>query len=303
MTNLKNKLEKYLGSNRIKENFNLSPYLTLRTKTTAEYYFEADSRNDLVNAKKVSLKLKLPLLILGGGSNLAVINKKLNGLVVRNKYIHKKIEVNKNAVMLNVSSGYPITKLAKELAEYGYEGLEFHFGLPGTIGGALYMNSKWTKPTVYVGDNLVSAVLLDRDGSEKKVNRSYFNFAYDQSSLQKNKEMVLEANFKLKKSDPQKTRQHADFAMKYRKLTQPFGVFTSGCFFRNINDQSAGRLIDLAGLKNTRVGKFHVSDKHANFIIHDGSGDPNDLKKLLLLIKKKVKDKFGITLQEEVIVI
>lgn len=300
--NTKAQLEKYLGEDRVKENFNLSPYLTLRTKTTAQYYFEAESRTDIVKAKKASLSLKLSFFIFGGGSNLAIIRKELEGLVVRNKYIYKKIEIKNNDIFLKISSGYPVTKLAKELATEGYEGLEYHFGLPGTIGGALYMNSKWTKPHMYVGDNLVSATLLDQTGKEKIVSKSYFDFAYDQSTLQKSKEIVLEAVFKLKKSDPQTTKQHTDFAMNYRKQTQPFGVFTSGCFFRNVNGQSAGQLVDQAGLKNLRVGKFHVSDKHANFIIHDGDGKPEDLKKLLQLIKDKVREKFGVKLQEEVIV-
>ena len=301
--NTKAKLEKYLGEDRVKENFNLSPYLTLRTKTTAQYYFEAESRTDIIKAKKASLSLKLSFFILGGGSNLAIIRKELEGLVVRNKYIYKKIEIKNNDIFLKISSGYPVTKLAKELATEGYEGLEYYFGLPGTIGGALYMNSKWTKPQMYVGDNLVSATLLDQTGKKKIVSKSYFDFAYDQSTLQKSKEIVLEAVFKLKKSDPQITKQHTDFALNYRKQTQPFGVFTSGCFFRNVNGQSAGQLIDQAGLKNLRVGKFHVSNKHANFIIHDGDGKPEDLKKLLNLIKNKVKEKFEVQLEEEVIVI
>src|SRR3989338_8878960 len=179
--NTKAKLEKYLGEDRVKENFNLSPYLTLRTKTTAQYYFEAESRTDIIKAKKASLSLKLSFFILGGGSNLAIIRKELEGLVVRNKYIYKKIEIKNNDIFLKISSGYPVTKLAKELATEGYEGLEYHFGLPGTIGGALYMNSKWTKPQMYVGDNLVSATLLDQTGKEKTVNRSYFDFAYDKT--------------------------------------------------------------------------------------------------------------------------
>ncbi len=301
--NIKTQLEKYFGKERVRYNFNISPYLTLRTKTNAEYYFEAESRNDLIQAKRASLKLKLPLFILGGGSNLAILKNSLKGLVVRNKFIYKKFADQNVHVFVTVSSGYPVTKLAKELADEGYAGLEYHFGLPGTIGGAVYMNSKWTKPLVYVGDNLLSANLVGNDGKEKKVDRSYFHFDYDQSILQKTKEILLEATFKLSKSDPKITKQHSDFAMEYRRQTQPFGVFTSGCFFRNINGESAGKLVDQAGLKGRRIGKFHVSDKHANFIIHDGGGDPISLIRLIRLIKHKVKEKFGVRLEEEVIVV
>ena len=303
MTNLLNKLERELGQKRVKTEFDLSPYLTLRTKTTAQYYFEAESRADLINAKRASLNLKLPFLVLGGGSNLAILKRILKGLVVRNKFIYKRIEKRNDHALLTVSSGYPVTKLAKELAEGGYEGLEYHFGLPGTVGGALYMNSKWTKPHLYVGDNLVSATLIDQAGGEKKVDRAYFDFAYDQSKLQKTKEILLEAVFRLKKADPQIVKKHANFASEYRKKTQPFGVFTSGCFFKNINGKSAGQLIDQSGLKGKRIGKFHVSEKHANFIIHEGGGKPEDLKKLLQTIKVRVKKKFGVKLEEEVIVI
>lgn len=308
------KLENILGKTRAKENFNLSPYLTLRTNTTAEYYFEAESREDLIKAKKTALELNIPFFIIGGGSNLAIIKNKLAGLIIRNKYIYKKIVVNsptfvkttadrRDQYFLTVSSGYPITRLAKELADLGYAGLEYQFGLPGTIGGALFMNSKWTKPVAYVGDNLISANILDNQGNEKKVDRDYFQFAYDTSILQKTKETVLEAVFKLKKVNPNITKEHTKLATDYRKLTQPHGVFTSGCFFRNVNGESAGKLVDRAGLKNKRVGQFHVSDKHANFIINDGNGKPEDLKHLLLIIKNKVKDKFNIDLVEEVIVI
>ena len=80
-------------------------------------------------------------------------------------------------------------------------------------------------------------------------------------------------------------------------------MFSSGCFFKNIDGKSAGKLIDQVKLKGKRVGRFHVSDKHANFIIHDGNGDPKDLRKLLQLVKNKVKDRFGVKLEEEVIVI
>lgn len=303
MTNYKSKLEKILGKGRVKADFNLYPYLTLRTKTSAAYYFEAETRNDLIKAKNASLKLKLPLMLIGGGSNLAILKNKLNYLVVRNRYISKKIKAKDNQALLTVSSGYPVTKLAKELAEKGYEGLEYHFGLPGTVGGALYMNSKWTKPLAYYGDPLISATVVDQQGKVKKVSRDYFNFAYDYSNLQKTKDIVLEAVFKLKKSDPKVLLQHTVFAINYRKKTQPFGVYTCGCFFKNINGQSAGQLIDRAGLKGKKIGGFRVSDKHANFIINDGTGDLESLNKLLKQIRQKVKDKFGVKLEEEVIIL
>src|SRR5690606_29157554 len=124
------------------------------------------------------------------------------------------------------SSGYPMARVVKETTDAGYEGFEYHMGLPGTIGGAIYMNSKWTRPLSYIGDNLVSATLLDKDGKIKLVTRDYFDFAYDYSNLQKTKEIVMEATFLLKKSDPEELKERARSSLEYRKQTQPHGVST-----------------------------------------------------------------------------
>lgn len=314
MTNSIIILDNILGANRVKENFNLTPYLTLRTQTYAQYYFEANSRQDLINAKKASLESGLQILIIGGGSNLAISKKILTGLIVRNKYIEKKIlEKKTDSARYQISSGYPVTKLVKELCDEGVAGLEYHFGLPGTVGGALYMNSKWTHPLTYFGDNLVYANTLTPNGSVAKRMRDYFQFAYDSSTLQKSKETVIEAVFNFKKEDPIILNKRAKDAMEYRKKTQPFGVFSSGCFFRNISssDQkrlglttsSAGNLIDKSGMKGKMLGSFYVSDKHANFILNKGNGDSKDLIKLISAVKEEVRKKFGVTLEEEVIVI
>ncbi|MBI2641239.1 hypothetical protein HYW87_01420 [Candidatus Roizmanbacteria bacterium] len=175
------------------------------------------------------------------------------------------------------------------------------------------MNSKWTNPTRYFGDSLVSALILDKEGDVKKVDRDYFQFAYDSSVLQKTKEIVLTVTLKLKKAPSEALKKRNQNAMAYRKKTQPYGIFSSGCFFRNIGEaerlraglptSSAGYLVDKAGLKGTKSGNFVVSDKHANFIIHKGNGDPKDLVKLLQIIKERVKEKFGVELKEEVVVI
>ncbi|MCL4377932.1 MAG: UDP-N-acetylenolpyruvoylglucosamine reductase, partial [Actinobacteria bacterium] len=120
---------------------------------------------------------------------------------------------------------------------------------------------------------------------------------------QKSKEILLDATFQLKKNDPSILKERLKFAQNYRKLTQPSGKNTCGCFFQNVNGQSAGKLIDHSGLKGINIGKFFISEKHANFIINEGGGNPLDLMKLIKLIKTKVKEKFGVELKEEVVII
>lgn len=297
-------LEEQLGKDRVKENENMFVHTTLRMNAQAQYFYIAKTREDLIAAKKASLELDLPLHILGGGSNVAILTKNIKGLVVKNFYMKKEVvSETPEQVELLVSSGYPITKIVNEAIEAGYKGFEYHLGLPGTIGGAIYMNSKWTNPLDYFGQKLKYAYLLDNKGEVKKVGNDYFKFGYDQSILQETGEILLDAVFPLEKADSASLRKTAQEAFEYRRKTQPHGVASSGCIFRNIDSQSAGELIDKAGLKGFRVGKFFISPHHANFVIHEGGGDPSDLSKLIQTTKDKVKEKFGFDLKEEVVVI
>ncbi|MFA9288885.1 MAG: UDP-N-acetylmuramate dehydrogenase [Weeksellaceae bacterium] len=305
-------LEPFEG--RLKLNKNISPYFTMRMHTVAEYYLEAETREDIVNAVKATRKAGIPLTIIGGGSNIAVTHAVIPGLVVRNLYQVKKVitETDEYAEV-EFSSGYPMSRVVRYTVAAGYSGFEYHLGLPGTIGGGIYMNSKWTKPVCYIGDNLISAIVVDKKGSLKTVQHDYFKFAYDYSILQETGEIVLEAIFRLKKTDAVELQKRANESQAYRHATQPHGVQTSGCFYQNVGEDqqkvlelpstSAGYLIDKAGLKGERRGAFVVSDHHANFIINQGDGEPEDLKDLMTHVKATVKQKYGVELKEEVVVI
>jgi UDP-N-acetylmuramate dehydrogenase len=328
-------LEKKLGQGKVKAQKDITYYFTMRTVATAEYYFEAETKEDLINAVKAAHEYGLSLFILGGGSNVAVTHGEIKGLVVRNLYQkrEKVAETGEYADFL-ISSGYSVGRLAMETAREGYEGFEYHFGLPGTLGGGIAMNSKWvgkknlkskdelshiqsmedveTFPK-YMGDPLISAKIIDLQGNEKEVQKDYFQFAYDYSILKDTKEVFLEGVFRLRKKDPEILVQRARDAQEWRKVTQVVGVPTCGCMFQNISEemkithnlptQSAGYLIDQAGMKNEQVGEFIVSEKHANFIVNKGKGRPEDLMELMKTIKHKVKEKFNIDLEEEVVII
>ncbi len=298
----------------VEESKNISPFLTLRTSTIAEYYFAAKTREDLIKAIVTAKEIGIPFFMLGGGSNLAVLQDTIGGLVIHNRYIRKEIIADtQDYTDILFSSGYPMSLIVKETTDAGLAGFEYHLGLPGTLGGAIYMNSKWTKPVSYCSDALLYGWILNRNGEIRKVEKDYFEFAYDYSVLQETKEIVVEGVFRLKKEQRELLKKRSQEALQYRKDTQPFGVATGGCFFRNISDQekeragletvSAGYMIDHAGLKGKRMGSFIVSDKHANFIINTGEGKPADLRALLHLIKSTIKEKYGVELVEEVCII
>lgn len=299
----------------LQHNIDLFPYLSMRLHTKAEYFFEAKMHADLLHAIQTAHSLGLPLIMLGGGSNLVFHSSVIHGVVVKNSFAAiRVVSEHDDSVDIEVGSGTNMGVLVQYSSEHGYSGLEYHKGLPGTVGGAVYMNSKWTRPLSYVGDCVVSAMLSDASGTEKQVTKDYFTFAYDYSKLQDTHEYIISVTFRLKKSTSEVVTSQAKEAQLYRSKTQPGGMPTCGCFFRNISDKeqkkhnlltkSAGYLIDTAGMKGKTVGSFMVSDVHANFIINTG-GDarPEDLQKLVGQIKAEVMGKFGIQLEEEVQVV
>ena len=309
-------LSEALGKGRVFADKNLFPYLTLRTSTVAEYFFEAHTKEDLINAVKVAQQCHISFTMIGGGSNIAATKNSISGLIIKNNYAKLELlKEEKEYVEVLVSSGYTITLLVNKTIEKGWGGFEHHEGLPGTMGGAIYMNSKWTHPWSYVSDPLISANLLDASGEVKTVNRDYFCFAYDYSILQKTREIFIDGVFRLIKKDPAILKQQSHETMLYRRQTQPFGEATCGCFFRNISKEdqerlhlpttSSGYLIDQVGMKNKGVGTFVISPMHANFIINTGKmeGNTADLLQLVEEIKVKVREKFGIELVEEVVVV
>ncbi len=288
---------------KIEKNKNLKFITTLKTNAVAQFYTEIKTRNEIIEAVKYCQKNKIRLIFIGGGSNIAFLNEKIKGLVVKNLYQEFKVINNTpQSLEIEVSSGYLTSQFVNKVIELGGEGVEYHLGLPGTIGGAIYMNAKWTKPLSFFGDHLTKANLLTPDLKIKTVNKDYFQFAYDYSCLQKTKEILLEAVFKFKKGNSEDLKKRANEVFLYRKKTQPQGVFTAGCFFQNLNNISAGYLIDKAGLKGKKIGDFIVSPVHANFIVNLGNGKPEDLKKLIQLIKRTIKEKFNFSLKEEVVI-
>ena len=306
-------LEKKMGE-RIQKNKNLAPFFALKMHSVAEYYFEPTNIQDWKEIMNIVFEYDIPYLIIGGGSNIAVFQERISGIVLRNRFIDKSIEDETvDYVDFNISSGYPMSMLVKETVDLGYSGFEYHYGLPGTLGGAIYMNSKWTRPLSYVSDSLMIATIMDIEGMVRQESRDYFEFAYDYSMLQNTGEIFLEGIFRLTKHDVVDLQKRSEEAMDYRKNTQPFGVATGGCFFQNISKKeqerdslptgSAGYLIDAAGLKGKTIGGFQVSEKHANFIINTGNGKSEDLRELIDVVKAKVKDQFDIELKEEVRVV
>lgn len=314
-------LKKILGE-KAKENELLAKYTTFKIGGPADLFYEAKTTDELTQAITAARKLQVPVFILGGGSNILIGDKGIRGLVIKNMTGGITIRAMKGRIeagipigtsYVEVDTGVPINKLVRFTVDAGLQGLEMHLGLPGSVGGALYMNSKWTHPTGYVGDAVYQATVIDHEGNTQTVDKNYFRFAYDYSTLQQSGDIVTSVTFALKQSDKDVLWEIANESISYRRETQPQGIQSAGCTFQNITKSaaisiptpnhttSAGFLVDHAGLKGHTIGKAQISTIHANFITNLGGATARDVVKLIDLAKAEVHHQFGVQLLEEIV--
>lgn len=307
---------------RIKRNELLAPYTTFKIGGPADLFFVATNQEELISIITQSRKLKIPMFILGGGSNILIGDRGIRGLVIKNntREIHiagmkgKVIGgIREGKVYVEAESGVLFNSLVRFAVEEGLAGLEMHLGLPGTVGGAIYMNSKWTKPESFVGDIVYQATILTPKNEIQAVPVSYFHFGYDTSTVQKSGDIVLSIIFGLHPEKKEQIWEVANKSIEYRRETQPQGVFTPGCTFQNIttaqalaastpgHTTSAGFLIDHAGMKGASEGNAQISVNHANFIINHGKATAADVVQLIERARAQVKRQFGVVLKEEII--
>lgn len=303
---------KEFGEQRVGTNEPMSKHTTFKIGGEAEYYLEVENVDELVKAVHIARSLDIPLFILGGGSNIIVSDRGVAGLTIKNNCrAFSVLAVGVRSALVQAESGVIMNQLVRFTIEEGLGGLEYQLGLPGTVGGGVFMNSNFPRKGTYVGDCVYRAKLIAKNGEVKEVDHDYFQFAYDKSRLQETGEIVLSVVFKLEATDKKKLWERGMEALSYRSDTQPKGA-SAGCTFRNISiveatsiptpDRitSAGYLIDKAGLKGFRIGGAQISDKHANFILNLGNAKTHDVTELVTAMKREVLKKFGVHLALEV---
>ncbi|MCX6794243.1 MAG: UDP-N-acetylmuramate dehydrogenase [Candidatus Gottesmanbacteria bacterium] len=312
-----------VGVNDLLKNEPLGKHTTFKIGGPADYFYNAKTVDDFVSAILLGRKRNLPIFILGGGTNILIGDRGIRGFVIKNstntitiKGIKGTViagEAHKGLVFVEADSGVIFNSLVRFTVEEGLAGLEMHLGLPGTVGGAIFMNSKWTHPPGYVGDAVYQAEIFTPENKRAIVPKAYFQFGYDTSSIQKTKDILLKVVFALRSDTKERLWAVANESIGYRRHSQPQGVFTAGCAFKNISQAealvvptpshttSAGFLIDHAGIKGEHVGDAYISDVHANFIINRGKATATDVVKLIERVRQKVKEQYGVILAEEII--
>ncbi|MCM8779619.1 MAG: UDP-N-acetylmuramate dehydrogenase [Candidatus Omnitrophica bacterium] len=279
----------------LKENVPLSKFTTFRIGGKARFFIQPKNIRHLLSVLKQAHNLKVPYYILGNGSNVLVSDEGVDALVIRlSAPSFKKITFRKNIV--EAGSGAHLRSLIEQAKNKGLGGCEFLSGIPATLGGALVMNAGIK--TASIAELVEEVRVIDRKNRLRILRNRQLKFAYRKSNL--SNYVILSVKLKLTEKPKEEITYLINSFLKKRMLSQEPVWYNAGCVFKNPPRHSAGRLIDLCGLKGKRIGDAQVSYKHANFIINRAHATAKDVLALMDLVRNRVKDQFGINLEPEI---
>lgn len=255
--------------------------------------------NDALELKTVLLKARnhgIPVFILGMGTNLLVKDGGIQGITVNLKNLNRIKLVDP---LIYSEAGVPLQKLLSFAAENGFGGLEFAAGIPGAVGGAIYMNAG-TKDGE-MKDVIDQVTLMNRNGELKIFKKEEIPFSYRRSGLEG--AVILGASFKLKKGNYEDIKKKIKDRIMERAAREPSGYPNAGSIFKNPAGDHAGRIIDRLGLKGLRMGDAEISEAHANFIINKGKATASDVMSLMKAVEERVFKEKGVVLEPEIRVV
>lgn len=289
-----------LNIGKVKRNERLSQHTTMKIGGPADIFIEPAS---LENIQKVMTFLKerqIPWRAIGRGSNLLVSDKGIEGVVIKLGSGLDHLTINDSKI--TVGGGHSLVSLSTLISKKGLSGLEFASGIPGSVGGAVYMNAGAHGSDI--SKILTKAHILFDDGSMEWLSNDEMEFTYRTSVLQKKRPgIVLEAEFQLTKGDKTAIVSQMQKNKDYRKETQPWNFPCAGSIFRNPLPNYAGKLIEDAGLKGFQMGGAKISEMHGNFIVNAGNATAKDVLDLIQYIKDTILNLYGIKMETEVEII
>lgn len=285
-----------VGEDNIRLQEPMKHHTTFRIGGNADYFVtpvnEEQIKDLIVNLRKQNV----PYFVIGNGSNLLVSDHGYKGVIIQ---IYKKFEgITVQGNCIEVQAGALLSKLSNAALDHSLKGLEFASGIPGTVGGAVYMNAG-----AYNGemkDVIVSATVLDSQGNIFTLSKEQLELGYRTSMVMEQSYTVISARFQLEEGNQEEIKQMIDYYTVQRKTKQPLEFPSAGSAFKRPVGYFAGKLITDANLKGYRIGGAQVSEKHAGFIINTGDATAKDVLDLLKHVQVTVKDQFGVTLETEV---
>jgi UDP-N-acetylmuramate dehydrogenase len=271
----------------------LKPFSTFGIGGPARFFAEAQTVEAMQDLLRYCHAQKLHFFILGKGSNVLFDDQGFDGLVILNKITFCKFEW----PVVHVGAGYSFSLLGSQTARKGWAGLEFASGIPGSVGGAVFMNAGASGAET--ANVLIEVTFINETGELEVLRRDQIDFSYRTSAFQQRKGAIASAKFLLHPSEEARKKQLG--IIDYRTRTQPYSDKSAGCVFRNPNGTlSAGALIQQCGLKGKRIGGAEVSPMHANFIVNKEGATAQDILALADFVKTTVKDKTGVELEMEI---
>jgi UDP-N-acetylmuramate dehydrogenase len=293
--NMERKLGNILGS-RLKLNEPMGKHTTIGVGGRARFLALPRSAREVISVIELARSTRARFLVIGRGSNLIVRDGGFDGLIVKLGGNFAGVKVNARTV--SAQAGASLSGLASRMVALGRTGLEFAVGIPGSVGGAVWMNAG-----AYGGEIahvLCRMTVIDARGAVRTVRPMMGGFTYRTSNLEPGS-TVLTASFQC---PPGAVNRKMLRLSRNRKKTQPLGFRSFGCSFVNPPGEHAGRLIERSGLKGKRIGGAVISDKHANFILNVGPDTKtSDIEALMRLARREVRKQFGIVLRPEVVII
>lgn len=271
----------------------LKDFTTFGVGGPADYFIVVEEISILQSVLRFCQEQQKPYFILGKGSNVLFDDRGFAGVVIANRisFLNQPAEN-----VWHVGAGYSFSLLGSQTARQGYSGLEFASGIPGSVGGAVYMNAGANgKETSH---SLVSVDFINPDGTWTCIPKEELSFGYRFSSFQKKEGVIVGATFCLTPSS--EARQTQLNIIDYRKKTQPYRAKSAGCVFRNPSGAHAGALIEQCGLKGKSFGRAQVSTVHANFVVNQDDASSTDILHIIEWIRQEVKGQTGFDLETEI---
>ncbi|MCF6137014.1 UDP-N-acetylmuramate dehydrogenase [Pseudalkalibacillus berkeleyi] len=281
---------------KVTENEPLAKHTTMKIGGPADLLIEPNTIQDLEKAIRIIKENHLQWTAIGRGSNLLVSDGGIEGVVIK---LGKGLDhLEENGEEITVGGGYSLVKLSTIMSRKGLSGLEFASGIPGSLGGAVFMNAGAHGSDM--SEILVKAHILFEDGTMEWLSNEEMEFSYRTSILQRKPGICLEAVLSLKEGNREQITAIMQKNKDYRKETQPWNYPCCGSVFRNPLPEHAGHLIESSGLKGHSIGGAQISDLHANFIVNTGDATAKDVLDLIDLVKNTIKDKYDIHMETEV---
>ncbi len=276
----------------------LSRHTSLRIGGPADALVTPADLEDLRALLRFTDREGIATLVLGGGSNTLVLDGGFRGVAIVLGGAFARLEA--DGTVVRAGAAVRVSRLLAFCCRQGLAGVECLTGIPGTLGGALRGNAGTTAGCV--SDRLRDVAAVLRDGAIARLAKGDLGFAYRHAALPAGA-VIIEAAFGLERGDPAAIRRAVSKLLVARNQTQPVEFRSAGCMFKNPAGDSAGRLVDAAGMKGARAGDAEISPKHANFIVNHGRARAADVLALVEAVRARVRDHAGVTLELEVQVV